>query len=68
MVFFETVHSNIFDSVLLNSILLSGTHIIPNVSMKRTFIEAKDFKKKVDSLGDKNLLLIIQNAILNNPE
>lgn len=36
--------------------------------MKRTFVEAKDFRKQIDNLGDKGLLLVIQNAILNAPE
>lgn len=36
--------------------------------MKRTFVEAKDFKKLVDSLGGDKLLGAIQDAILKDPE
>lgn len=36
--------------------------------MKRIFVEAEDFKEKVDTLGEKNLLQTIQNEILKNPE
>jgi len=35
--------------------------------MKRTFIEVRDFKKKVDGLGDDSLLQTIQNEILKDP-
>jgi len=36
--------------------------------MKRTFVEAKDFKKQVEGLGGDKLLQTIQNAILKDPE
>lgn len=36
--------------------------------MKRTFIEATDFQKKLESLNETELLQGIQNAILRNPE
>lgn len=36
--------------------------------MKRIFIEAKDFQKKLDSLKDVNLLRNLQEAIAKDPE
>jgi len=36
--------------------------------MRRVFIEAKDFKKRVDELGGEELLQAIQNEILKDPE
>lgn len=36
--------------------------------MKRVFVEAKDFKEKVDALGEKGLLQEIQSEILKDPE
>jgi hypothetical protein len=36
--------------------------------MKRTFVEAVNFKKKVDRLDEKDLLQTIQNDILKDPE
>ncbi len=36
--------------------------------MKRVFIEAKNFQKKLDSLKDANLLLNLQEAIAKDPE
>ena len=36
--------------------------------MKRTFIEAEDFKEKIDHLGEGKLLQTIQNEILKDPE
>lgn len=35
--------------------------------MKRTFIEAEDFKDKVEELRESGLLLRIQNLILKDP-
>ena len=37
-------------------------------SMKRIFIEAKDFQKKLDSLKDVDLLRNLQEAIVKDPE
>lgn len=36
--------------------------------MKRIFVEAEDFKKKVDALAEKGLLQTIQSEILRDPE
>ncbi len=36
--------------------------------MKRTFIEATDFKEKIENLDEENLLQTIQNEILKDPE
>ena len=36
--------------------------------MKRVFIEAKDFQKKLDSLKDVDLLQKLQEAIAKDPE
>jgi hypothetical protein len=37
------------------------------LSMKRTFIEAKDFQKTLESMGDPNLLRSIQETLLKEP-
>lgn len=36
--------------------------------MKRIFVEAEDFKDKIEDLKEENLLQEIQNEILRNPE
>lgn len=36
--------------------------------MKRVFVEAKDFKEKIEALSEKDLLQTIQSEILKNPE
>lgn len=54
--------------MLFNSILSSGTRGFPMTYMKRVFIEAKDFQKKLDSLKDVDLLQKLQEAIAKNPE
>jgi len=36
--------------------------------MKRTFVEAEDFKEKIENLDEQGLLQTIQNEILKDPE
>lgn len=36
--------------------------------MKRIFVEAKDFKSKIESIDEENLLQTIQSEILKDPE
>lgn len=54
--------------VVFNSILSSSTSVIPKRYMKRVFVEAEDFKEKVDALDEKGLLQKIQSEILKDPE